>query len=356
MSEENFYSRQTTLKEIGLKGQKKLKLQKVLIVGAGGLGHPVATYLAAAGIGEICIIDFDRIEESNLNRQVCFTINNLGKEKATTLAGKIQLQNPYIKVEGLVEKLAPHNAKEIIDPFDMILDCSDNLATKFLLHDFAWSLKKDLIQASIYQYEGQIQSFNFSKNNNRGCLRCLWPKIPTNNCVQNCQEAGVIGAVAGALGNIQALEAVKLLLGLGKNFNDTTITVDLLTLEIQKIKWTKNNSCPLCSLNKSIDEIRKDHNIKCNSFELTTLDQRDFVLVDIREEDEIRQKEFHQSYSFINLPFSKAECWFDQIDTNKKYLFICERGLRSAFLVKKMRTKNMLNCFSLSQGLASVRS
>ncbi|MCO4793328.1 MAG: HesA/MoeB/ThiF family protein, partial [Bacteriovoracaceae bacterium] len=164
MSKRDYYSRQTILKEVGEEGQLKISNSKVLIIGAGGLGHPVATYLASAGFGEIAILDFDKVEESNLNRQVCFTLEDLGKFKAEILGLRVKKQNPYIKVSSIVEKLTPINVNKIMNQFDMVIDCCDNFATKYLLHDAAWFLKKDLVQASIYQYEGQVQVFNYSKN------------------------------------------------------------------------------------------------------------------------------------------------------------------------------------------------
>lgn len=354
MSENAYYSRQIALKEIGITGQEKLKNTKVLIVGAGGLGHPAAMYLAAAGIGEIGIIDFDHVEFSNLNRQIGFGVDDIGQNKATVLAKKIEKQNPYIKVISIEERLVPENILKVVDSFDLVLDCSDNLSTKFLLHDFSWFLGKDLIQASIYQYEGQIQCFNYSKNKQLGCLRCLWPKNPETRCVQNCQEAGVIGATAGILGTYQAFEAIKLILAIGEVQTNKTIIINLLNFETQKISWKKENSCYLCSSTTTKEEIYERHPSRCSAYEKIGLDHVDFVLIDIREKNELSPRDFSQNYHLVSRPLSEFTDWKDLIKLDHKYLFICEKGIRSKKLVQMLRKEDMNNCFSLSGGLRSV--
>ncbi|MCO4756302.1 MAG: HesA/MoeB/ThiF family protein, partial [Bacteriovoracaceae bacterium] len=226
-----FYKRQINLKEVGQIGQQKLKNSRVLIIGAGGLGHPSAIYLAAAGIGTLGILDFDVVEVSNLNRQIAFEEKDLGLKKALVLSERIEKQNPFIKIHPLCERIDSQNIESILKEYDIVLDCTDNLKTKFLIHDFCWHLEKDLIQASIYQYEGQIQSFYYSKNKSNGCLRCLWPEVPPNNVVKNCKEAGLIGSIAGILGTIQASETTKMILGLGEKLENRTKIINLLDLE-----------------------------------------------------------------------------------------------------------------------------
>ncbi|MCY4523974.1 MAG: HesA/MoeB/ThiF family protein [Halobacteriovoraceae bacterium] len=354
MSEHLYYDRQTILKEVGTEGQKKLKQKKVLIVGAGGLGHPSAIYLAASGIGEIGIIDFDQVEYSNLNRQIKFTVDDLGKDKATVLAEKIKNQNPYIHVYPIVKKLLPENIMEIFRSFDMILDCSDNLSCKFALHDFSWFLGKDLIQASIHQYEGQLQCFNYAKKRNSGCLRCLWQEIPDNHCIQNCRDAGVIGAVAGILGSFQSFEAIKMILGLGEEHINKTVMINLLNLKIQKAGWKKNNQCRLCSGETSLEDILKMHASRRKSYEKERLDHPGFILVDIRENHEKNNDAFSGRHGLLSLPLSEYRDWKEKINIDKNYLFICQKGIRSEELVKKLREKNQGNYFSLFGGIDNV--
>ncbi len=354
MKENNYYLRQIMLKEIGIEGQKKLKEAKIAIIGAGGLGHPCSTYLAAAGIGELGIIDFDCVEAANLNRQVCFTKNDLGRKKALVLAERLRKQNPFICIKAFVKKIVSENIIEMTNRFDMLLDCSDNLSTKFLLHDFAWSMGKDLVQGSLYQYEGQLQCFNFSRDKRRGCLRCLWPGHSNEKPIQNCSQAGIIGSVAGILGALQSFEAVKMILGLGEKNNNTTTTINLLNLEMQKIKWKKNPYCPLCSGNKSPKDVKKDHTVKCEEYEINNLYDQDMIFVDIREKYELVDDEKLKNYSIISLPLSEYNNWYRQISSDKEYLFICQKGIRSAALVKKLREENKTNCFSLLGGMENA--
>ena len=245
----------------------------------------------------------------------------------------------------------------------MVLDCSDNFSTKFLIHDFAWWHAKDLVQASIYQYEGQLQVFNYSKNKKNGCLRCLWEKKPDNDCVQNCSEAGVIGAVAGSFGTLQALESIKLLLDLGSKNINTTITIDLMNLDLQKIKWKKSLDCHLCSDNISIQTIHDLHAPSFKDYELPDLNQPNIILVDIREKNEIERGSTSKSlsenrskhYEIIYLPLSEKENWKKEINPDEKYLFLCQKGIRSSHLVKDLRKDKLYNCFSLHGGLDNIR-
>lgn len=346
MSEQDFYSRQAILKEIGREGQAKLSATKILIVGAGGLGHPVATYLASAGIGQITIIDFDRVEESNLNRQVCFTPSQCGEFKAISLKEKIQLQNPYIKVTALTDRLTANNALDLILSFNLIFDCCDNLATKFLIHDAAWILQKDLVQASIFQYEGQLQVFNFSKKRELGCMRCLWPELPTEGASRNCQEAGLIGAVAGTLGTMQAMEGLKLILNLEESTINTTITVDLLKINISKLKWKKKSSCSLCSDDPLIKKICEANYSSRSFYEIETPQEGEMIFIDIRESEELKGI----SSKFEHRALSELGLWKAELQKDTKYLFICSKGIRSKKLAQELREQLGLNCFSLHGG------
>lgn len=349
MPNEKFYSRQTILKEVGIEGQQKLHGAKVLIVGAGGLGHPVGTYLAAAGVGELNFLDFDKVEESNLNRQVYFSLDDLSEFKAEALTKKIKKQNPYIKVNALVKKLTSQNARDFISGFDLIVDCCDNFATKFLIHDWCWKLKKNLVQASIYQYEGQIQVFNFTKNSELGCLRCLWPEIPERGCTGSCEEAGLIGAVAGAVGSLQAMESIKLILDLGEVQTNCTITIDLLNLGTERLKWKRDLDCRLCSAHGQIKDLQKEHELKLRSFEINDFKEDEFILFDIREDSE-RADEM-ETLPLVPKPLSRLDEWKEELEEDHKYLFICSKGLRSYKLVQDLRRSSNIQCFSLHGGL-----
>lgn len=343
----NFYKRQTVIKEVGESGQEKLNNINLLIVGAGGLGHPASVYLTAAGIGNITIIDDDLIEETNLNRQILFTSEELGLPKAKVLSSRLKRQNPLIEIHTIETRITNKNIEEIAKNFDCILDCTDNFITKFLLHDFCWFNKKLLIQASIYQFEGQIQVFDFQSNSDKGCLRCLWPQVPTSNSSGNCQEAGVIGAVAGTLGTLQAMEVIKYVLNLGHKSHLETKVVDLLNTQVKKIKWNISDECPLCSSKATIKSIGETDNLILEYFETRTLDEN-ATIIDIREPTEF------QTTKFNHFPLSDIKNWKQEINKNNKYIFICSYGVRSKNLVQSLIKENYNNCYSLYNGFNAL--
>ena len=345
-----YYSRQIILPEIGEKGQEQLYKTHALIIGAGGLGHPVAAYLAAAGVGSLTIMDFDIVNLHNLNRQILFSPQDINQKKASILAKKIKLQNPHIQVNAICKKLNWDNIHKIISSFSILLDCTDNLATKFLLHDAAWKQEKNLIQASIHQYEGQIQVFSFKHDKSKGCLRCLWPQRPPSNYVNSCEQAGLIGATAGIMGVWQAMEAIKTILQLNVTPIGTTIMIDLLNSSITKARWNKKTNCPLCSINK----LEKNIQLKdLPNYELVT-PNKNYVLIDIREKEEITYDNFSSNWESINRPLSSLSLWKKDINPQQKYLFICQKGIRSSHLVQKLRKENLHNCFSLHGGWDNV--
>ena len=202
------YSRQIILKKIGIIGQKKLLKSSVLIVGAGGLGSPVAIYLSALGIGKIGIIDNDKVEISNLARQIVFTSNDINKKKAPTAINKLKQINPNIKLESFEKKLTKKNINVIAKNFDLIVDGSDNFRTRFLINDYCLMKKKILVSGAISKFEGQIYTFNFSKKKSP-CLRCFIPEMPNNPDIDNCEYDGILGTLGGIVGSIQANEVVK---------------------------------------------------------------------------------------------------------------------------------------------------
>ncbi|PCI49278.1 MAG: hypothetical protein COB51_04275 [Moraxellaceae bacterium] len=350
----SFYQRQILLKEIGEQGQIKLSAARVLILGAGGLGHPVAAYLAGAGVGHITICDDDHVEESNLHRQVLFHYEDIGKSKAKVLGERISQQNPLIEINSISQKLTPDNVAQHLENIDLIVDCCDNFATKFLLHDSAFLFSKDLVQASIYQMEGQLQIFPFrTRGRDQGCLRCLWPTIPSANSVGNCAQAGVIGAVPGVLGCLQAMEAIKLICGIGKTPSTATTTFNLLTLQTDTLKWRKLKHCVLCSDSPSITGIHAHEYQTDSSFELSEVNPQEFALIDLRSSAERGQAPTQAPSK--HLPSSEFEQWKEQISHTENTLFLCQKGFRSADITQRMRTLGYTNCYSLKGGLADTK-
>ena len=236
------YSRQIILKKIGIIGQKKLLKASVLIVGAGGLGSPVAIYLAALGIGKIGIVDKDNIEASNLPRQIIFETKDIKKNKSSTAIKKLKKINSDIKLFSFNENLTKINIDKISKNFDLIVDGSDNFKTRFLINDYCFKNKKKLVSGAINRFDGQVYTFNFS-NKNSPCLRCFIPKMPNNPDVDNCEYEGVLGPLAGIVGSIQANEVVKEILRIGDSLCGYILIIDSLTLKFRKVKLNKRSNC-----------------------------------------------------------------------------------------------------------------
>ena len=236
------YSRQIILKKIGVAGQKKLLRSSVLIVGAGGLGSPIAIYLAALGIGKIGVIDKDKVEISNLARQIIFDTNDINKKKSSVAINKIKKINPDIKVKCFNKNLTRMNINQIAKNFDLLIDGSDNFRTRFLVNDYCFKNKKILISGAISKFDGQVYTFNFNKKNSP-CLRCFIPKMPNNPDVDNCEYDGVLGPLAGIIGSIQANEAVKEILKIGDTLCGYILVFNALKLNFRKVKLNKRSDC-----------------------------------------------------------------------------------------------------------------
>ena len=237
------YSRQIILKKIGVIGQKKLLNSNVLIVGAGGLGSPIAIYLAAVGIGKIGIVDKDNIEISNLSRQIIFSTNDLKKKKSSTAINKLRKINPDIKLLSFNKKLTKKNIYQIAKNFNLIADGSDNFRTRFLINDYCLKNKKILVSGAISKFDGQVYTFNFSKKNSP-CLRCFITHAPTASLdIDNCEYEGVLGTLCGIIGSIQANEVAKEILGIGDTLCGHILIIDALKLTFRKVKLNKRSDC-----------------------------------------------------------------------------------------------------------------
>tara|TARA_Y100000590_G_scaffold459308_1_gene616014 strand:+ start:797 stop:1558 length:762 start_codon:yes stop_codon:yes gene_type:complete len=236
------YSRQIILKKIGVIGQKKLLKAGVLIVGAGGLGSPIAIYLAALGVGNIGIVDKDSVKISNLSRQIIFTNRDINKKKSVVAARKIKKINPDIKVKSFFKKITKSNIKEIAKNFDIIVDGSDNFRTRFLINDFCFKNKKILISGAISKFEGQVYTFNFT-NKKSPCLRCFIPRMPNNPDIDNCEYEGILGTLGGIIGSIQANEVIKEILQIGETLCGKILIIDGLKLSFRKVILNKRSNC-----------------------------------------------------------------------------------------------------------------
>ena len=236
------FSRQIVLKDIGILGQKKILLSRVLIVGAGGLGSPVAEFLSRAGIGSLGIVDDDKVALSNLHRQSLYNTSDIGKFKVKIAKDKIKKINPNTKVTIYNIRLNDDNFKKIINAYDYIVDCSDNFTTKFLLNDFCLKFKKILVTGAISKFDGHIFTFNF-KNKKIPCLRCFFQESNISDDLLNCESEGILGTVAGIVGTIQANEVLKKILNIGMGLDGYIFILDLLNLKFRKVKLKKRKNC-----------------------------------------------------------------------------------------------------------------
>jgi len=246
------YSRHIMLPEVGGVGQIKMLEAKVLLIGAGGLGSPAAYYLAAAGIGNLGIVDFDVVDLSNLQRQIIHSTKRIGMLKTESAKKTIEELNPDVKVTLFNEKLTSENILRIFEGYDYILDGTDNFATRYLINDACVMTGKTNIHGSIFRFEGQATVF---KPGDGPCYRCLYPEPPPPGLVPNCQEGGVLGVLAGVIGNLQVVETLKLILGQGKSLIGTLLIYDALNTVFRKLKLKRDSNCPVCGENPTITEL-----------------------------------------------------------------------------------------------------
>ncbi len=249
------YARHIILGEIGVEGQTRLLQSSVLVVGAGGLGAPLLQYLAAAGIGRIGVIDDDAVDLSNLQRQVIHRTQDIGVAKARSAARAIAEINPEVKVDVFTERLSAANVAQLIGAYDIVADGSDNFATRYLLNDACFFAHKPLISAAILRFEGQLTTHKAYLGAGHPCLRCLFAAPPPPDQVPSCAAAGVLGALAGTMGSLQATEVVKEILGIGRSLSGVLVLYDALEAEMRTLGLAKDPNCPLCGIHPSITAV-----------------------------------------------------------------------------------------------------
>ncbi|GAB4411284.1 MAG: thiazole biosynthesis adenylyltransferase ThiF [Thermodesulfovibrionales bacterium] len=247
------YSRHIILPEVGGKGQKKMLQAKVFIVGAGGLGCPVGYYLAAAGVGTIGMIDNDSVELSNLQRQIAHSTHRLGVPKVESAKATFEALNPDVRVIGIKDRITKDNIIELIKDYDIVVDGSDNFPTRYLVNDACVMLKKPLVSGAILRFEGQVTTILPGDGH---CYRCLFEEMPPPGLVPSCQEAGVLGAITGVVGALQATEVLKLILGKGDILKNTLLIYDALKTTFRRVKVQKNPDCPVCGEKPTITELQ----------------------------------------------------------------------------------------------------
>jgi adenylyltransferase/sulfurtransferase len=248
LTEEQFhrYARHLILDEVGEEGQAKLLAARVLVVGAGGLGSPLLLYLAAAGVGTLGIVDSDRVDLTNLQRQVVHVTDRVGAPKVESARATLAAVNPDVRVETHAARLDESNAREIVGAYDLVADGSDNFATRYLLNDLCFALEKPLVAAALAPFDGQLSTFKAYLGAGHPCYRCLFREPPPPDLIPRCETAGILGAVAGVIGTLQAVEVLKELLGLGESLSGTLLMYDALRTGFHRVKVPKDPDCPLC--------------------------------------------------------------------------------------------------------------
>ncbi len=360
------YSRHLIIPDFNIDGQRKLKEAKVLVVGTGGLGSPLLQYLTAAGVGTIGLVDFDVVEASNLQRQVLFTIQDVGKPKVTAAIERLRAQNPYVNFRAHETRLTAENALDIIKGYDVVADGTDNFATRYLVNDACVLLEKVNVYASIFRFEGQLSVFNLAdKSGQRGPnYRDLFPTPPPPGLVPNCAEAGVIGVLPGIMGSLQANEVIKVISGVGEPLSGRLFLFDAQRFETRTLKVRKDKNNPLTGANPSqwtlIDydlfcgvgqEKPEETAVKEVSVQelRAWLDQKEpFQLIDVREPYEYEIAEIGGEL----IPLNEIEAQPDKISSEKKVVIHCRSGKRSASAIRLLEKKyGFSNLYNLKGGI-----
>ena len=343
------YSRQTLLKEIGAQGQAALARARVLIVGAGGLGSPVLQYLAGAGVGCLGLVDADTLDASNLHRQPIFALNDVGKIKVELALAAVKRINPTVQVESHAGRLDANNALTLVRGYDLVVDCSDNFRTKYLINDAAVLAHRPAVFASVYQYEGQVQVYK--PETSHACLRCLWPDAIADGVVGNCAEAGVLGPVPGAVGTLQALMTLKILLGLSGQLAGELLLLDFTNFSSLKIKAPRRAECRAPGCAHIRDIAGEDPKIEIALHSLADAAQRGLEVIDIRTQEEFAARPTAARH--IAMPLLLADPGL--LSPGREFLLVCASGKRSLAAARELR-KLGLAVRSLAGGLQALES
>jgi sulfur-carrier protein adenylyltransferase/sulfurtransferase len=354
------YSRHLLLDEVGKKGQEKLKNASVLLIGAGGLGCPAALYLAAAGVGHLGIIDFDVVDVSNLQRQIAFSYDDIGKSKSVSIKERLTGINPHIEIEVFTERFGIDNAQELFERFDVVVDGCDNFGTRYLSNDTAFFTKTPLVFGAIHRFQGQMSVFNADENS--PCYRCLFPDPPDAGSIPNCAEAGVLGILPGVVGTIQATEAVKIILGLGESLSGRFMTYDAMSMKFNEFKLSKNPQCPLCGETpqiKTLAEIellcptqlaqKENRDISPSELAVEIEDNSDLYLIDVREEHEL---DICKLPGANLIPLRLLDDVATALPKDKDIVVFCHRGIRSLQALDILSKAGLSRLRNLSGGIS----
>jgi sulfur-carrier protein adenylyltransferase/sulfurtransferase len=364
-SESLRYARHLALPEVGAEGQRRLKGARVLLVGAGGLGSPAALYLAAAGVGTLGIVEFDLVDESNLQRQVLHGTPDVGRPKIESAAERIREINPHVAVEPHPVRLASANALEILGGYDVVVDGSDNFPTRYLVNDACVLLRKPYVYGSVFRFEGQVSVFAVP---GAPCYRCLFAEPPPPGLVPSCAEGGVLGVLPGIIGTLQALEAIKWILGAGEPMTGRLLMFDALRMRFRELKLRRDAGCPACGDHPTVTTLIDYHRF-CGlphpdeetpmsdvpEITVTELKQRldrgdPLTIIDVREPHEWEIGNLGD-YGARLIPLAEVEERLDEIDANEEIVLQCRSGGRSANALKLLREHGYQNLHNLKGGI-----
>jgi molybdopterin/thiamine biosynthesis adenylyltransferase/rhodanese-related sulfurtransferase len=360
------YSRHLIMPEVGMDGQQKLKAARVLCIGAGGLGSPLALYLGAAGVGTLGLVDFDVVDYTNLQRQIIHTTADVGRKKLDSAAEKLKAINPFLNIRTFETRLTSENALELFRDFDIIADGTDNFPTRYLVNDACVLTGKPNVYGSIFRFEGQASVFATEQG---PCYRCLYPEPPPPGLVPSCAEGGVLGILPGLIGVIQATEVIKLILGLGDPLIGRLLLVDALGMKFRELKLRKNPDCPVCGTHRTITKLI-DYNEFCGirgeekreekvdaaipEMQVEELKRRldageDLFILDVREPHE---------YQICNLgghliPLNDLPKRVNELDSSREIVAHCKMGGRSAKAVQFLRQAGFTKVHNLAGGITA---
>jgi len=359
------YSRHLIMPEVTLDGQKKLKAAKVLCIGTGGLGSPIALYLAAAGVGTLGLVDFDTVDYSNLQRQILHGTKDVGRKKINSARDRIKDVNPNVQVDLHDAFFTSENAREIVEGYDIVIDGTDNFPTRYLSNDICVFLKKPNIYGSIFRFDGQVTVF--APHLGGPCYRCLYPEPPPPGMVPSCAEGGVLGVLPGIIGVIQAIEAVKLIVGIGEPLIGRLLHFDALKMKFREFKVRKDPKCPVCSENPTITELI-DYDTFCGIPQAAAAEAAElpvpeisveqlkakqdagekFVLLDVREQYE---------YDIARIPGSKLiplgelHSRLSELDTADEIVIHCKSGYRSSNALRELQAAGFGKLWNVEGGI-----
>lgn len=362
------YSRHLLLPEVGVDGQRRLRQARVLLVGAGGLGSPVALYLAAAGVGTLGMIDFDRVDASNLQRQILHGTSDVGRPKLDSARDRLGDVNPHVRVEGIAERLTSENALEIIREYDVVVDGTDNFPTRYLVNDACVLTGKPNVYGSIFRFEGQASVFGMVDG---PCYRCLFAEPPPPGMVPSCAEGGVLGVLPGIIGTIQATEALKLLLGVGETLAGRLLMLDALRMRFREIRLKKDPACPVCGVDPTVRELI-DYELFCGytpepetegdapmdripEMDVQELKARldrgePLTIIDVREPHEWDIGNLGP-YGARLIPLGQLPDRLEEIDPSEEIVLQCRSGARSGRALEFLREKGYERLWNLKGGI-----